>query len=85
MGDKFYMIIDGEVSVRVPNPQCRDFKRRHEVMVEERDWQARAAERSKVLARQIAMAQMKKANAEAKILNTMALQRQNHQNAIAAM
>jgi CRP-like cAMP-binding protein len=43
MGDKFYMIIDGEVSVRVPNPQCRDFKRRHEIMVEERNWQEQAA------------------------------------------
>jgi hypothetical protein len=25
LGEKFYMILDGEVSVLIPNPECRNF------------------------------------------------------------
>lgn len=42
IGEKFYMILghDGEVSVQIPNPECRDFRRRFEELMGERKWQA---------------------------------------------
>ena len=30
VGEKFFIIIEGEVSVVIPNPECRDFKHRYE-------------------------------------------------------
>ena len=38
IGEKFYMILEGEVSVMVPNQECRDFRRRFEELTEERKW-----------------------------------------------
>ena len=40
------MILDGEVSVMIPNPDCRDFKRRYDELMEERKWQKEAQELS---------------------------------------
>jgi len=36
VGEKFYMILEGEVQVIVPNPECRDFKRRYQEILDER-------------------------------------------------
>lgn len=38
VGEKFFIIIEGEVSVIIPNPECRDFKHRYDTMLEERRW-----------------------------------------------
>jgi hypothetical protein len=38
IGEKFFIIIEGEVSVIIPNPECRDFKHRYDMMMEERKW-----------------------------------------------
>jgi hypothetical protein len=38
VGEKFYMILDGEVSVIIPNPECKDFQRRYQEMLDERKW-----------------------------------------------
>ena len=32
------MILEGEVQVIVPNPECRDFKRRYQEILDERQW-----------------------------------------------
>lgn len=44
VGEKFFIIIEGEVSVVIPNPECRDFRHRYEAMIEERRWKVEAAE-----------------------------------------
>jgi hypothetical protein len=43
-GEKFYLILDGEVTVVIPNPECRDFLHRFEEMQKEREWDRRVAE-----------------------------------------
>lgn len=68
IGEKFYMMIEGEVSVLIPNAECRDFKRRYELMIEERKWQVDADELSKVLVQQIAIAMVKKSHAESHVI-----------------
>ena len=36
LGEKFYMILDGEVSVLIPNPENRNFSHWFQTLIEER-------------------------------------------------
>lgn len=55
-GEKFYMILEGEVSVVIPNPECKDFQHRYEELQKEREWDKRIEEQSKVMHKQIELA-----------------------------
>lgn len=68
IGEKFYIIIDGEVSIMVPNPDCRDFQRRHEEIIEERRWKKEMQEQGKAIEAQIALAMKRKLKAEEQAL-----------------
>jgi CRP-like cAMP-binding protein len=67
IGDRFYIIIEGEISVHIPNPECRDFKRRYEEIIEERKWQKEMQEQTKMLERQVEVAEQKVKIAEEKL------------------
>lgn len=64
IGEKFYMIMEGEVSVMIPNPECKDFKRRYEELLEQRAWEQKVNEQGMLLEKQIAYARMRVARAE---------------------
>jgi len=61
------MILDGEISVHIPNPECRDFKRRHDEEIEERKWQLEVEEQTRLIENQIVVQKKWVLRAEVKL------------------